>query len=930
MSCFDGRWRGADPRRFGTARGRRMREAVAALTMLVWVACGDGKSEPPSPPPPSPPTRLVSNIRTIKDAGGRVDWSHARNLIAFDRVGSGGFYDVYTMNPDGSDERCLTCDKAALPNKHIGNPAWHPSGNWIVFQAQNRTPGNDDIATPGAGIRNDIWVMDAGGTRFFQVTTLDPFGGGVLHPVFSHRGDRLLWAERIAATPGRYGQWALKLADFHVTGDVPRVENVRALRPGQQQVFYESHGFTADDRKIIFSGNLEPGQDETGIDIYTLDLDTNALANLTSTMTNWDEHAQISPGGSKILWMSSMQSESPVITDYWLMNVDGSGKERITFFNQAGSTDFIAGGVTSADSSWSPDGTRIIAYIITAQQDRSGRIVMLELSRAVADEAGGTHGEMPSTLAAGARAPATAEAESAAPRGATATGPALATRPVVVMPRTPDEMRAWDTQVDRLARQGELVRVEDVVDTLLPGRRHQRFVQVHRGVPVFGADVTRQTEGGRTVSLFGVLYPAVDLDVTALVSEDEVRAALERDSGASLGPGRRPRLVILPAESGFALAYQVRVASPADLTVAFVDAKTGRTLASYSDLQGQQVAGASGGRHDRDPKMQATPMGGAFYAVDTTRAPGVRTVDLRGDLARTLAVLNGSVALGWSDTASDVTPSWRDDAVAGAHVNAGLTYDFLLTRFGRAGLAPGVPIVNIVHPIAPEDRPAAQTFEAFTRQAFYAGGGMVVYGDGPPTGASRRPLSSALDIVAHELAHGVIEYSSRLIYQGEAGALNEAFGDMLATAVEFANQPPGTGPGCADYLIGEDVLPPSGLRSLADPSAFGQAAHYDRRYTGGADNGGVHINAGIASHAFYLAIEGGRHADSLVPVEGVGSERRGEIERVFYRAFVFLLPANATFTMAREATLQAARDGYGKGGVVERALAQAWAAVGVH
>lgn len=923
MWCFGDKRRGR-PRRVGQTRARRMRQVVALLATLVWVACDDGRSGSPSPPP-APPPPLVSNVRTIKDAGGRVDWSAARNLIAFDRAGSDGFYDVYTMNPDGSDERCLTCDKAALPNKHIGNPAWHPSGSWIVFQAQNRSPGNDDLATPGAGIRNEIWVMDAGGTRFFQVTALEPFQAGVLHPVFSHRGDRLLWAERIAPAPGPYGQWALKLADFRVTGDVPRVENVLTLRPGQQQAFYESHGFTADDRKIIFSGNLEPGQEETGIDVYTLDLGTNALANLTNTMTNWDEHAQISPGGGKILWMSSMQSASPLLTDYWLMNVDGSGKERITFFNQAGSAQYIPGGVTSADSSWSPDGTRIIAYVITSQQARSGRIVMLELSRAVGDEAGGTPGDLPSGLAAGPRATASAEAESAAPRGATATGPILATRPVMVMPRTPGDMRAWDTRVDRLVRQGELVRVEDTADTLMPGRRHERFVQVHCGVPVFGADLARQTEAGRTVSIFGALYPAVDLDVTPLVSDEEVRAALERDSGAAIGPARRPRLVSLPSESGFALVYQIRVASAADLTVSFIDARTGRALASYSDLQAQQIA-ATG---DGGPTQHATPMGGAFYALDAARAPGIRTADLRGDLSRTLAVLNGAVALGWSDTASDVTPSWRDDAVAGAHVNAGLTYDFLLARFGRAGLAPDVPIVNIVHPIASVEGPAARTFEAFTRLAFYAGGGTVVYGDGPLAGASRRPLSSALDIVAHELAHGVIEYSSRLIYRGESGALNEAFGDMLAAAVEFANQPPGAGPGHADYLIGEDVLPRSGVRSLADPSAFGQAAHYDRRHTGDADNGGVHVNAGIASHAFYLAIEGGRPADSPVGVEGVGAERRGEIERVFYRAFVFLLPANATFAMAREATLQAARDLYGTGGVVERSVAQAWAAVGV-
>jgi len=113
---------------------------------------------------------------------------------------------------------------------------------------------------------------------------------------------------------------------FRVVGDTPRVRERPQLPAGSAAAVLRVARVHADDRKIIFSGNLEPGQEETGIDIYTLDLETNALANLTNTMTDWDEHAQISPGGSKILWMSSMQSASPSLTDYWLMNVTGRAR----------------------------------------------------------------------------------------------------------------------------------------------------------------------------------------------------------------------------------------------------------------------------------------------------------------------------------------------------------------------------------------------------------------------------------------------------------------------------------------------------------------------------------------------------------------------------------------------------------------------------
>jgi Zn-dependent metalloprotease len=91
----------------------------------------------------------------------------------------------------------------------------------------------------------------------------------------------------------------------------------------------------------------------------------------------------------------------------------------------------------------------------------------------------------------------------------------------------------------------------------------------------------------------------------------------------------------------------------------------------------------------------------------------------------------------------------------------------------------------------------------------------------------------------------------------------------------------------------------------------------------------VHTNSGISNQAFYLAIEGGTNRTSGLTVTGVGSASRDKIEKVFYRAFTQMLPANATFAVARAAAIQAARDLYGAGSNVEQAITQAWTAVGV-
>jgi thermolysin len=212
----------------------------------------------------------------------------------------------------------------------------------------------------------------------------------------------------------------------------------------------------------------------------------------------------------------------------------------------------------------------------------------------------------------------------------------------------------------------------------------------------------------------------------------------------------------------------------------------------------------------------------------------------------------------------------------------------------------------------------------------------MVYGEGLPeglttsNGQSWNYLAGALDIVAHELTHGVTQYSSDLNYRDESGALNESFSDMMGTSVEFYFQPAGGGSLQADYLIGEDVITPGGLRSMQSPAAYGDPDHYSIRFLGSQDNGGVHINSGIPNHVFYLAIEGGTNRVSGISVQGVGAANREQIERVFYRAFTSFLTPSANFAAARAATIEAARELYGAGSAAAGAVAQAWTAVGVN
>ena len=156
----------------------------------------------------------------------------------------------------------------------------------------------------------------------------------------------------------------------------------------------------------------------------------------------------------------------------------------------------------------------------------------------------------------------------------------------------------------------------------------------------------------------------------------------------------------------------------------------------------------------------------------------------------------------------------------------------------------------------------------------------------------------------------------------------------MAAAMEFYYQPVGSGRDQADWLIAEEVYlsSPGYLRSLINPAANGHPNHYSlRRYIGtDIDEGGVHFNATIATHAFYLAVAGGRNTVSGVTVPGVGLGNIERMEKIFYRAFTQLMAPNSLFSDARRATLQAASDLYGAGSNERTQVEMAWTAVGVN
>jgi Zn-dependent metalloprotease len=261
---------------------------------------------------------------------------------------------------------------------------------------------------------------------------------------------------------------------------------------------------------------------------------------------------------------------------------------------------------------------------------------------------------------------------------------------------------------------------------------------------------------------------------------------------------------------------------------------------------------------------------------------------------------------------SEGDPKSKDPAVNEAYDHAGSTYDFYKKIFGRNSLDDrGMTLISSVH------------LGRKLNNAFWTGDQMC-YGDGDNRIFIR--FTKSLDVVGHELTHGVISHTCNLVYRNEPGALNEHFADVFGTLVKQWRKKQTVKK--ADWLIGSDIMgqetTAKSLRTFKAEKAYEndpllgtdpQPKHLKDKYTGTADHGGVHINSGIPNHAFYLV---------ATEIGGKAWEHAGEI---WYKTMLKLI-TTSQFTDMVESSTETAVTLYGMGSAEHKAVTKAWKSVG--
>jgi Tol biopolymer transport system component len=275
-----------------------------------------------------------------------IRWNHATNRLLFMQKNAQGYDQIYTASPTLSNRKALTDGRAGVPQKHNGMAYWHPSGRYVLFEAQKpewhgmRMFGNKDYAAlPGFGCHDDLWLITADGSRSWQLTH-DPDSSteGELLPVFSPNGKHVAWSCRQPSAPRKLS-YAIKVADF-IERPQPHLANIRAYRPGGDG-YFETGSFSSDGKSLMYTSSQDTHNFWLS-QIYRLNLADGSSTRLTQGVT-YNEHPTVvkTPTGDWVVYMSSKdvrRSKGHLLlgTDWWAVRPDGTGTKRLTWMNQPG------------------------------------------------------------------------------------------------------------------------------------------------------------------------------------------------------------------------------------------------------------------------------------------------------------------------------------------------------------------------------------------------------------------------------------------------------------------------------------------------------------------------------------------------------------------------------------------------------------------
>lgn len=434
---------------------------------------------------------------------------------------------------------------------------------------------------------------------------------------------------------------------------------------------------------------------------------------------------------------------------------------------------------------------------------------------------------------------------------------------------------------------------------------HYRFRETYNGVEVEDGVFYIHTIGGKIVSANGEHYAPIQISgtggFTKVQAEQRAFAKLNAQELMTAYPMDETVQTIIRDEDGiFHSCWKVDAWAklPMKRYFYYVDISTGkivneRSRICDSDVQGTAQTGHNGTQTITTDSLNPT----MFRLFETGRGGGIHTH------------APGPVDIVDSDNFWTSTANF-DNYATDAHFAAEMTFDFYLNNYGRNSIDNANMLVDI------------QAHDGLYVNAFW-NGTYSAFGDGD--GIDYYPLTS-LEIVGHEMTHGVTQFSAGLVYAGESGALNESFSDIVGAAVRWIYNP-----SVATWFIGDQICIPNmngqPFRNMGNPNQFQCADTYGGLWFNNGDI--VHYDSGIQNYWFYLLCNGGSGTNDIGNTFNVTSIAMMDACDITYRNLTVYLTPNSTFADAGMYGEQSAVDLFGQCSNQQIQTANAWYAVGI-
>ena len=450
-----------------------------------------------------------------------------------------------------------------------------------------------------------------------------------------------------------------------------------------------------------------------------------------------------------------------------------------------------------------------------------------------------------------------------------------------------------------------------------------RYYQTVSGYPIEFSALNLQVKNGKVTEISGNILDNPHIIPHFILSEEEaLQSALHfvdaeiymwQEDSTYLPEGEK---VIVPNKITFdksklksAYKFAIYSLKPYDGKTVYVDAQTGEIILDIPLIHFSNTVATAQTAYYGQQTINTYLKNGQYILLDTTRGGGIHTYDCHdeGNYYSATDFYNNST--NWNSTQTKYATD--------AHFSTTMTYDYYKQIHGYNSIDNNdFPLKSYVHYNLVKSGGYSDNVNAFWN------GRYMTYGDGDPS-RNITPLTT-IDICGHEITHGLTEFTAKLVYSYEPGALNEAFSDIFGKAIErFAV------PAQADWLMGSKIG--KIMRSMQNPNAYNNPNTYKGNYwvTGSSDNGGVHTNSSVLNYWFYLLCEGGTGTNDFGKSYHVTALGISKAEQIAFKLLTQYLDPNSGYEDACFYGLQAAAELYGGCSIEVQAVAEAFYAVGV-